>query len=166
MAKLSFSAVKRFVDIPDPFDLVIDPSSPQFKRIKPVCNPENPTACLVATLGRIQGGHRTTFNFDHTADGPTNPRLRISLGGGYSAVKTDVSPGLLDVASRFDQGTRIRKGASEHIDLSDGSWTFEYRESKGGVKNDTNNKGRGKNNATIKYVRAKTLRDVRKSFEA
>jgi hypothetical protein len=168
MSKLTFAAVKRFVDIPDPFDLVIDPASPLFKQIKPSCDPVNPAKCLVATLGFIQShGHKTTFTFDHTPEGPVKPKLKISLGDGYSAYKTDVSPDLLSVASKFDQNARIRKLAYEHIDLSDGSWTFVYRKSRGGAKTPANKNGRGKDDiatALMKSRRAKTLQAVRKSF--
>jgi hypothetical protein len=156
----------RDIRVPEPFDLDVNPQSEQYKSVQPMCDPENPSRCLVSTLGYVQsGGWRVTFNFEHTPSGPAKGCIRVSLGKGYSA-KRVAPPEVLDIASKFDQRLRIRKRAVFTVDITDGTWVYEYRESKGGAKTSENNQGRGTSNDLIKSVRAKSLRRVRKQLAA
>jgi hypothetical protein len=159
------------VNIPGVSLLNVDPRSKAFKLIQPVCDPANPSRCLLATLGTAATGRRCTFTFKHTPSGPKNGVFKVFFGKGYGAerrIHDDDLPwvAMLHVASRFDKGLKVAKPARALIDLDDGHWTFFYRDpQRAGVKNAGNNYGRGENNKQIKSARARTLAAARAEAE-
>lgn len=107
----------------------LDPATPEFARLRSVCEPGNPWRCLIATMDSLELGKRMSVRLDHDhragTIGVTHGDLR------YERPMTDEE---VRFATRFDLGRQLRKPLTVRVDLADSVWTAKPKRGTAGTR--------------------------------
>lgn len=140
-------------------DFTIDPATPEFEKLRSVCEPGNPWRCLIATTASMEVGKRVSVRLDHDKGSGV-----IGVTEGDWRFERPMTPAEVKFATDFDLGKTPPKPLAVALDLNDGTWDAKPKAaSRGGQKTPANNNGRGPSNRQIKTIRARQLDAIRKA---
>lgn len=141
-------------------DFTIDPATPEFEKLRSVCEPGNPWRCLIATTASMEVGKRVSVRLDHDKGSGV-----IGVTEGDWRFERPMTPAEVKFATDFDLGKTPPKPLAVALDLNDGTWDAKpKRGAQGNRPRGPRSKVRNGNaKPQTKTIRARQLDAIRKA---